>query len=82
MNLQMMHKHNSADPPDFSARCSRSEGELEPPRKIIYPVSRLLDIRVNVCKPADATPNDIFKVETVLIQKDVVGLWRSVNFFP
>jgi hypothetical protein len=63
----MMLKNNSAETPEFSARCSRSEREFKPFRGIIYPVSTLLAIRVDVCEPADATSNDILQVAAVLI---------------
>jgi hypothetical protein len=72
--------HNSADAPELSARCSRSEREFEFPRGIVYSVSRLLVIRVDVCEPAYSTANDILQVIAVLIQEAEVGLWRSVKF--
>lgn len=58
---------NSADAPELSTRRSRSEREFEPPRRVIYPVPRLLAVRVDVREPADATPNDILQVAAVLI---------------
>jgi hypothetical protein len=66
INSQMMRKIDF-ETPEFSAGCSRSEREFKPPRRIIYPVAKLLAIGVNVCEPADATPNDILQVTAVLI---------------
>jgi hypothetical protein len=68
LNLHLVQNYNpSADAPELSTRRSRSEREFEPPRRIIYPVPRLLTVRVDVREPADATPNDILQVAAVLI---------------
>jgi hypothetical protein len=65
--IQMVQKHNPVDAPEPSTRRSRSEREFEPPRRIIYPVPRLLAVRVDVREPADATPNDILQAAAVSI---------------
>ena len=67
LNLQVVQKHNPADAPDLSTRRSRSERKFEPPRRIVYPVPGLLAVRVDVRKPADATPNDILQVAALMI---------------
>lgn len=63
----MVQKHNPAEAPEPSTRRSRSEREFELSRRIIYPISRLLVVRVDVSEPADAAPNDILQVAAVLI---------------
>jgi hypothetical protein len=73
LNSQMA-QHNPADVPKPSTRRSRSEREFEPPRRIIYPVPRLLVVRVDVREPADATHDDILQVAAVLIYNVVVVL--------
>lgn len=68
LNLQLVQNYNpSIDAPELSTRRFRSEREFEPPRRIIYPIPRLLAVRVDVREPADATPNDILQVAAVLI---------------
>jgi hypothetical protein len=57
-----------------SARSFRGERELEVPGGIIYPVSRLLLVRIDMREPADATPHDVLQVDAVLIKKIKVGL--------
>ena len=67
LNLQKVQKRNPADAPEPSTTRSRSEREFEPPRRIIYPVPRLLVVRIDVREPADATLNDILQAAALLI---------------
>jgi hypothetical protein len=53
--------------------------ELEPPSGIIYPISRLLLIRIDVCEPTDATSHDTLQVDAVLVKKIKVSLRHEVS---
>lgn len=59
---------------NFSATRPRSKRELEIPSGIIYPISRLLIIRIDVREPADAASHNTLQVDAVLVQEIVVGL--------
>lgn len=70
----------------FSATRLRSKRELEVPIGVIYPISRLLIIRIDVRKPADATSLNGLQVDAVLVQEIIVGLRHDEPskkiFFP
>ena len=74
LNIPRFDPAGSPESELFSARCLRSERELKPPRGIIYPISRLLIVRIDVREPTDATSHDILQKGALLIKKVVIAL--------
>jgi hypothetical protein len=59
---------------ELSARYSRCERKLDLSSAIIYPISWLLVIRVDVRKPANTTSHHVLQVLAMLIQKGEISL--------